>query len=1371
MTCKTGAISIVGETIQIGEGGTYVIAEGSSCPPSTTQESYCGPNSIQVDEINGTIQVTPGCDSGCDSACTSLPISGNPCEEVYVTPGPPSGVCTLPIVCQRTDALIQDIERIDGEIGVINAEIDDIQAEIQNILANCCGGGGGSSLEWYNVKDYGAVGDGVADDRPAIQATIDAAYSKNSFVIFFPPGEYRLASFSAATRVLLIAQDFGPARGSVVFYGPGATIIDDAAVTVTNTATILDSERNILMVVSGMFKALLFQGIRFTNESGDANPQRHFGILFQAGNLVTDITVSGCEFVDFNRCVWGVGWNQLRFIDNTIEQSIPKTNIADQAPFVGLWAFVNDAGTNAAQNTIVQGNTYYAFTGSNALGGNVGDGFVYGESRGWNISGNTIVGARAEGVFIRTRAGVETTVYPIVIADNTVNGRPYTNEVGRFIYAIRCDDTHANITGNRITNAYAAGIYVANTLGSQDNLLISDNQVELADYASLINPSIGIYVEKGNGLRIDSNSVHLPASTTGTTDIYGIAVAAATTNCVISNCLVSATTKPTLRTFSAYFSGNSSSSEINGCKAVNTNVGLTTSATETVVLNNFTTESVTTRVAGSVALTQNERAIDGAPTVRGDTGVTLLAGTNSPEQRFESALTANRSVILSNTGAVTGDRFRIVRTGLGAFSLNIFNGSLVLIKAIPASTQGWVEAVYDGGWKLSEYGLLNPTTGSGDVVGPASSVNNGVALFDGLTGKLIKDGGVLGTAAFDDTGDFATAAQGSLADSAVQPNDSVTTLDMSTARILGRTTAGSGDVEELTVGAGLTLAAGSLSATGATPLTANRAIVSDGAGALAAATTTATEIGYVNGVTSAIQTQLNGKEPTITGAATTITGSNLTASRALASDGAGKVAVSAVTATELGHLSGVTSAIQTQLNAKVDDGSVTTSGLTQNTARMLGRSTAGVGAIEEITVGSGLSLAAGTLSATGGGTGDVVGPASSVDNGVALFDGLTGKLIKDGGVLGTAAFTASTAYATAAQGSLADSAVQPNDSVTDLNMATARILGRTTAGTGAVEELTVGAGLTLAAGSLSATGMSPLTANRAVVTDGAGALAAATTTSTEIGYVNGVTSSIQTQLNAKEPTITGAATTIVSSNLTVSRALESDGSGKVAVSATTSTELGYVSGVTSAIQTQLGNKAATGAVGSTGITQNTARILGRTTAGVGAIEEITVGSGLSLSAGTLTATGGGGGPAPIQATETGTQTVSSSTPTSVLSATITPSTSSKRVKITVSGYVATTNTTSGWANIYRNSTPVLQGDTAGSRQRCMAGFFSTNTGIGYPLSLSVIDSPATGSSVTYHLMLNRDAATGSVYLNRTQADTDAATFGRGAASIILEEVD
>lgn len=55
-----------------------------------------------------------------------------------------------------------------------------------------------------------------------------------------------------------------------------------------------------------------------------------------------------------------------------------------------------------------------------------------------------------------------------------------------------------------------------------------------------------------------------------------------------------------------------------------------------------------------------------------------------------------------------------------------------------------------------------------------------------------------------------------------------------------------------------------------------------------------------------LDTALAGKEATV----------NLTANRALISSATGTLAVSAVTATELGYVDGVTSAIQTQLNAK-----------------------------------------------------------------------------------------------------------------------------------------------------------------------------------------------------------------------------------------------------------------------------------------------------------------------------------------------------------------------------------------------------------------------------------------------------------------------
>lgn len=72
-------------------------------------------------------------------------------------------------------------------------------------------------------------------------------------------------------------------------------------------------------------------------------------------------------------------------------------------------------------------------------------------------------------------------------------------------------------------------------------------------------------------------------------------------------------------------------------------------------------------------------------------------------------------------------------------------------------------------------------------------------------------------------------------------------------------------------------------------ITASRAVISDASGNLAAATTTSTEIGYVNGVTSAIQTQIDAKassaSPSFTGL-TTIGGGQKIASRVVIAAGA-----------------------------------------------------------------------------------------------------------------------------------------------------------------------------------------------------------------------------------------------------------------------------------------------------------------------------------------------------------------------------------------------------------------------------------------------------------------------------------------------------
>jgi hypothetical protein len=129
------------------------------------------------------------------------------------------------------------------------------------------------------------------------------------------------------------------------------------------------------------------------------------------------------------------------------------------------------------------------------------------------------------------------------------------------------------------------------------------------------------------------------------------------------------------------------------------------------------------------------------------------------------------------------------------------------------------------------------------------------------------------------------------------------------------------NIENADIKAAAAIALDKLAAT-----TASRALVSDVSGFVSPSSVTSTEIGYVSGVTSAIQTQINTKapsaSPTFTGTVTT----PATASRALVTGASSELTASTTTATELGYVNGVTSAIQTQLDAKVAKTLTTTTG-------------------------------------------------------------------------------------------------------------------------------------------------------------------------------------------------------------------------------------------------------------------------------------------------------------------------------------------------------------------------------------------------------------------------------------------------------------
>lgn len=79
-----------------------------------------------------------------------------------------------------------------------------------------------------NVKDFGAVGDGVADDAPAIRAAFNLAVTKLSSTVYFPQGTYKLKTFwdgsttfvsqTYGGKAIIVAQDGSNA------YNTGTTV-------------------------------------------------------------------------------------------------------------------------------------------------------------------------------------------------------------------------------------------------------------------------------------------------------------------------------------------------------------------------------------------------------------------------------------------------------------------------------------------------------------------------------------------------------------------------------------------------------------------------------------------------------------------------------------------------------------------------------------------------------------------------------------------------------------------------------------------------------------------------------------------------------------------------------------------------------------------------------------------------------------------------------------------------------------------------------------------------------------------------------------------------------------------------------------------
>jgi len=142
----------------------------------------------------------------------------------------------------------------------------------------------------------------------------------------------------------------------------------------------------------------------------------------------------------------------------------------------------------------------------------------------------------------------------------------------------------------------------------------------------------------------------------------------------------------------------------------------------------------------------------------------------------------------------------------------------------------------------------------------------------------------------------------------------------------------------------------------------------------------------------------------------------------------------------------------------------------------------------------------------------------------------------------------------------------------------------------------------------------------------------------------------------------------------------------------------------------------------------------------------------------------------VTKTSTFTTTSTSFTDLTDLTLSITPTSASNKVLCFYSVIASGNSTTNmGSLNLVRSATAISQADAAGSRSVASSIIPEVTAALVGQVSNSFLDSPATTSATTYKLQIKTNIA-GTIYVNRTQTDTDNVAFGRGTSSLTIMEV-
>lgn len=275
----------------------------------------------------------------------------------------------------------------------------------------------------------------------------------------------------------------------------------------------------------------------------------------------------------------------------------------------------------------------------------------------------------------------------------------------------------------------------------------------------------------------------------------------------------------------------------------------------------------------------------------------------------------------------------------------------------------------------------------------------------------------------------------------------------------------------------------------AAAITASRALISDSNGIPVHSTVTSTELGYVSGVSSSIQTQLNNKADAADLADYILLTEKGASGGVATLDGGGKIPAS--------QLPNSVIELQGQWNASTN-------------SPTLADGVGNPGDVYEVTVAGTQNLGSGNITFA---VGDwVVYGASAVwyksvnSNAVTSVNGLSGVVVLDtDDILEGANLYFTDERAQDAVGAMVADSSKVSLTYTD---GTPSLVANIVAGSLVNADISASAAIAL-------TKLAALNNNIVPVSNGSGFLTSSSVTATELGYLSGVTSAIQTQLNAK----------------------------------------------------------------------------------------------------------------------------------------------------------------------------------------------------------------------------------------------------------------